>query len=536
MSIQTLRPNGGTSYLSGKPSTPTGAAQNPSGSSRQAVLSDDSDGTYIYESRTSGSHWPPVNFPFPTPPSGALPIAYRLRMRANRQSGSTTELKFAAVLEIDGVAIAGPWAASPTSQPFWPAFYGGTIPLTTATVTHGTAINFATPTSSLSVFPQVAKIGGQARHYELYLDFLYAAKPVTTVLTPTGTLSSTNRTTITWNTEFDNDGIGPYPQGKYQVKIFSAAQYAGLSSQASITSGTAVEDSGEIAGTAQSYANRVSLVDGSYRVYVRAAQNVGGQDHWGDWDYEPFTVSISRPGAPSAVATAQASNGRIKIDATTTSGATTTDAVQFQRRLNGSSAEDDWQDLRTADGDGQVAKGGSATVTAYDYETGNGQQVEYRVRSVKNYDTGEAATAWVSATGATQWSSTDWWLKCPVNPSLNAVVQIDSLAELNRAVRRAAFQAIGATKPVVISDTRYSAAGNISFRADTEAEQDALIALIESGEALLLQGVPGQHWDDRYLSLGDFGRTRAVDKSWVEAAIDSTDWIEVETPTGNLVA
>ena len=89
---------------------------------------------------------------------------------------------------------------------------------------------------------------------------------------------------------------------------------------------------------------------------------------------------------------------------------------------------------------------------------------------------------------------------------------------------------------MVISDTRYSAAGNISFRADTEAEQDALIALIESGEALLLQGVPGQHWDDRYLSLGDFGRTRAVDKSWVEAAIDSTDWIEVETPTGNLVA
>jgi hypothetical protein len=209
-----------------------------------------------------------------------------------------------------------------------------------------------------------------------------------------------------------------------------------------------------------------------------------------------------------------------------------TDYIQFQRSTDSGTT---WEDIRTDNGDGRVSAASGAT-TYYDYEVGNGVSAIYRCRGVDTYaaETGNSYSAWSSSTSATSWSSTDWWLKNPLLPSQNVVVNIHSLTEETRSARQGVFQAIGSSSAVVVSDTRGPSAGSVTFRVDSDEDKADLDTLVESTTPLLLQGAPDEHWSDRYIVLGDYSRTRAYDKAFAETSFDSTSWIEVESPSDDI--
>ena len=377
---------------------------------------------------------------------------------------------------------------------------------------------------------------------EVGYTFYYVDQPeVTTVSAPVdgSTLTSASAPQIQWRSKFDEVKSGNDTQ-YWQVKLFKTP--AGGWSGFNATTNTAdLLESASGTGNPQLWQPTVNLTNGTYRAYVQIGTAVKGYfvPLYSDWNYSGFTVTVDRPGVPTSFsATADNANGRIALSATkvaATAGppvVTATDYIQFQRSTDSGTT---WEDIRTDNGDGRVTAASGAT-TYYDYEVGNGVNAIYRCRAVDTYaaDTGNSYSAWSSSTSAVNWTSTDWWLKNPLLPSQNVVVNVHSLTEESRAARQGVFQAIGSTTAVVVSDTRGPRAGDITLRVDSDEEKADLDTLVESTTPLLLQGAPDEHWSDTYLVLGNYSRTRAYDKAFAETTFDSTSWIEVESPADDI--
>lgn len=177
----------------------------------------------------------------------------------------------------------------------------------------------------------------------------------------------------------------------------------------------------------------------------------------------------------------------------------------------------------------------NAAATVYDYEGGNGDTVSYRARAVHDYDGGSAASAW-SATDSESWTGASWWLKHPERPDLNQAVLIRSFASRARAGRQGVFQALGASYPIVVSDTRSSQTGQITLRSDSDTEQAELDALLDTVGTLLIQPPTGQG-TDLYLRVTNHDRQRVVDAAVLLGRVfEVLDFVEVAAPTGDVVA
>jgi len=375
-----------------------------------------------------------------------------------------------------------------------------------------------------------------------YTSYYVDQPEVTSVTAPVdgSTLTTASAPLVQWKRWFDATESGN--DTKYwQVKLFKTPS-GGWSGFNASTNTTDLLQESNGTGDPQQWQPTVNLIDGTYRAYVRVATDVKGYGTgvysalWSDWNYSGFTITVTRPGVPTSfTATASSANGRIALSATKVAsggGVAATDYIQFQRSTDSGTT---WEDIRTDNGDGRVSAASGAT-TYYDYEVGNGVSAIYRCRGVDTYaaETGNSYSAWSSSTSATSWSSTDWWLKNPLLPSQNVVVNIHSLTEETRSARQGVFQAIGSSSAVVVSDTRGPSAGSVTFRVDSDEDKADLDTLVESTTPLLLQGAPDEHWSDRYIVLGDYSRTRAYDKAFAETSFDSTSWIEVESPSDDI--
>lgn len=532
MTVVPTRPTGSSVSAS----TNVGAAQGGA-ASRHAALADNDDATYVdipprvkdgASVANRKKNTLTLTFGAPSPPSGAklkeifvqLKVAHfgsqAPKVQVRRETADREKKGGKIIVVADSHR---PPKTTPTLSPKMAVRATGTVP-NVPTLTIVGAENAGRPDVSL---------------YEVFYNYTYVEKPVATVTAPDGSIGS-SLPLVSWVQDVDTDGGA---RTHYQVKVFSSAQYGAGGFDP--TSSTATKNSGSVADPyATAYQLQgAQLADGTYRAYVRIAQTVNNEIFFGDWDYLEFTVASTRPGVPTSVtATADDANARISLSATkvaATSGppaVAASDFIEFQRSTDNGTT---WEDIRTVVGDGRVAPG-ATTATAYDYEVGNGVSAIYRARAVKNFATevDDAVSDYSSSTAAVSWDSTDWWLKNPLLPSQNTKVYIDSLSEETQGARQGVFQAIGATNTVVVSDTRQAKSGSVTFRVDTDAEKTDLDALVQEGTPLLLQGVPGQHWDDRYISIGDYSRVRAPDKSFVEATLDTTTWTEVEAPDANL--
>lgn len=150
-----------------------------------------------------------------------------------------------------------------------------------------------------------------ARVYEASVYVEWALKPSVSSITPSSNIT-TSRPTVTWTFTLGTDATGD--QTKYEVKVFSAAQY-GAGGFDPATS-TPTYTSGQVSSAARAHSLAADLVDGTtYKVYLRAAQQTAGQDHWGDWTAgSAFTVTLDKPADPTLVVSVDVNWGRATLE------------------------------------------------------------------------------------------------------------------------------------------------------------------------------------------------------------------------------
>lgn len=503
MTLVTLRPFA-------EPAAPGDPPVTPSGSSPSQVLRDDSDATFVtYQS----GQFSTLALDDLALPAGSILLSAVVRLRVAR--GST-----AWSIETVVNGIAG------SARSVWVTWSSPTTVEMTPRLTDGLTDSLL-DAASLYVTSSFAALNV----YEAYLDVRYVAQPIVTVNAPTGTVTNTTEPIVLWSTVLDADG----GEQKYaHVKIFTEAQYTA----GGFNPGTsqAFADSGELQPTWRDegiWPVDKQLPNGNYRAYVRSAQLVNGAQHWSPWAFSAFTINVAVPAAPVVGLSADNAAGRVVLTVDDAAGAATTDAFEVQR-LEGST----WVPVRLRD-DLEYSPGylrwAATPLNLYDYEAPNGTSTTYRARAIHDYSgsfdsAGYAAGAWAQA--PVTWSSAQWWLKHPLRPALNMPIELFSYSEVVRTARQAAIQPLGATLPVVLSDERAGETGTIIVQARTVAEQDALDALLDTTETLLLQGPAADGHPDRYVRFGDHASARVIDKAWSHITRETLPWLLVAAPAG----
>lgn len=138
---------------------------------------------------------------------------------------------------------------------------------------------------------------------EAYIDVLYNEAPVVSAITPSGTYTLTSRPPIGWTySDPESDA-----QERYRVKI-----YQGTGTIADPDNTAAYVDSGEVFSPAITYTPPQALAAGSYRVYVKAADQ-GSNGRYSAWATGTFTIQIDSPGAPQVDAVPDSLLARIGI-------------------------------------------------------------------------------------------------------------------------------------------------------------------------------------------------------------------------------
>lgn len=356
---------------------------------------------------------------------------------------------------------------------------------------------------------------------EAYLDVIYVAEPVVTITSPSGTVTDDDTPTVEWEDSVDSDGGA---QTIYRVVYMTNGDDP--------ETDTPVADSGELTGADTSWTPEDSLPNATYDIYVKVAQTVNGVQHWSEWDEQADVVlDVDQPADPDLLLTTEGAGARIRLDLSDPGGgAVTTDHFQIQR------SDDDgetWANIRTVDGGGLIDPT-AGEATAWDRELANGGDSLYRVRAVHDFAAGTSSSAWVEA-GPTSWTSTDTWIKSASDPSLDLVTEIYSQPGRVRAARQGKLTPLDSPYPVVISGTRGSREGQITFMVE-EDDVEAFEALLDTEGPFLIQAPADHRWDDKWVTLGDEDATRYVDKIKVDEGLRAFTWTEVAAPTDNLIA
>jgi hypothetical protein len=361
--------------------------------------------------------------------------------------------------------------------------------------------------------------GGYFLVSKAYVVFKYIRKPIVSVtISPSSSpITTQNRPTIQWANNLDPDGG---VQFAYNVKVFSAAQY-GAGGFDPETTPDPVYETGGFSTSTFSVQIPDPLANGTYRAYVKTIQFNGP---WSDYANATFTLNVPAPGVPSLSASAENDEGRNRLVATATSGATNTSLFEFQYL---DATTELWTPMRVEDNDIGWVTDNPATL--YDYEAPNGQPQQYRVRAVHLFDfTTGSSSAWASATVTLQ---TGWWLKHPETPSLNKALEIASFNGQQRAGRISVTQPLGREDAVATMDTRGPETGEVGIRVMDRTEVEELQALADQRTPLLLQAGYDTDEPDRWVVLGDESVERLLDNKAVERRNVTYAWTRVKRPS-----
>lgn len=317
------------------------------------------------------------------------------------------------------------------------------------------------------------------RLYELYLDLVYVARPVTTVtaVSPDPYTASTI-VPISWANTLDADGGA---QTHRQIRVFTAAQYGAGGFDPATSDATF--DSGEVV-TGFLNGGVGPLVSGTtYRAYVRVAQTVNGAKHWSAYAFDQFTVTVSTSDVSSVVATPVDADGKIGVVVTRSGGSTAWELVEIERTID---AGVTWSTVRFATL--VDSTGNASTFSVDDYEVANGQTVKYRARATY-YNSGLPITgAWVESSSVS-WSGRQW-LKDPVDPSLNIQMEAALWEPQSRNSRSGVFYPLGSSDAIVVSDKATAATGSLTLRAAGSDGMLALDRITENSRVLLVNMLP----------------------------------------------
>lgn len=346
---------------------------------------------------------------------------------------------------------------------------------------------------TLSVaFQKITGAGTQVQFMEGYVGVLVASPPTVVVTAPSGA-QSTPTPTVAWTFTAGADGGA---QSYARVKVFSAAQYGAGGFDPSTS--TATYDSGTITGAGTSHTLSSSLANSTtWRAYVQVAHTINSTTAWSAWAYSGFTTSYTTADVASVSVTPSNSAGKITVTANRDTGTHAWATVDIERSLDAGTT---WSAVRGATASTAtntwVTAWGSNAVTVVDYEVPNGTAVVYRARG--NWvNSGVTVTGPWTSSASTSWTSDDVWLKCPLDPTLNVVVEFSGDAPtLTYGVEQGIFHPTGRTTAVVVSDVRQAATGDLGLEtltftaaATLKDTFDATVLLLQMPEEIARDGV-----------------------------------------------
>jgi hypothetical protein len=158
-----------------------------------------------------------------------------------------------------------------------------------------------------------------------------------------------------------------------------------------------------------------------------------------------------------------------------------------------------WNDVRGATGiPNPFGIPYAAQIQVRDYEAPSGQLRTYRARAY-TFDnataTSSMTTSWTTMPGRVNIVITDWWLKCPENPSLNVKIDVDwADIDFDAPVDRAIVYVPNRRTPIVDHGIDHAEQIKFTVYAEDTAVQKAIVRLHRTTETLLLQDDLGQQW------------------------------------------
>lgn len=330
------------------------------GASHPAVQSDDSDASYS-DLQGTGAEAAYVNVGFTTT---ALPSLAQVRSVTPRVRFGTNANTLQAQL---GNSTKGAFSLESVGS----TLSTGTIETRSlaARATNADGSSFVqADLDSLQVNSYIIGTSSRAYVYETYLDVVYNEAPVVVVTAPAdaSTITNDSQPSVAWTYSDPESDV----QERYQVKVFSAAQYGAGGFDPSTS--TAAWDSGEVLSAATTVEIATVLPNATYRAYVQVA-DVGSGGRFGAWDYNQFTLNVTGPAVPTFTATADNTLKRVELVATSAG----VPAVEFFDFEYSDDSGATWAAVRGATR--VAAVGTSATV--YDYEAPPNTARQYRAKS-----------------------------------------------------------------------------------------------------------------------------------------------------------
>jgi hypothetical protein len=336
-------------------------------------------------------------------------------------------------------------------------------------------------------------LGIKLRIYLIEIQLNVNEIPVIAITAPTGTITTTNRPTITRSySDAESDD-----QERRQIQILDSL-------------GTVVYDSGiEFSASASAQIPRY-LLEGSYTAQVRVG-DVGSGTRLTAWATQAFTIDVANPAVPSIVATPQSVENRVRLDVTTSSGAISTTYVRIER------SDDEgvsWHGIINGYEPGNMFLPGGYLTGAilYDYTAPRELPLQYRAVAVHNVDPIYSESAVSGIAIATLLSDGQDWLKSINNPSLNMPVKMAPEFSFAREEDLAPFRPLGRSDTVIMAGTigvpRFN---TLKFVPLTSLEYVTLAAIRDAQAVVLLQraclGDNDSGLEQHFLRLGISGTT-----------------------------
>lgn len=385
--------------------------------------------------------------------------------------------------------------------------------------------------------------------YEVFLDVYYDAPPTVAISAPVGVVANATPAITFTPTDPEGGGIDAY-----QIRVYSDSAYTGSLFDPS-TSNNYEWDSGRVAVGLTSGLPFTTYVGGNglqnnrnYRMFIRAA-DVSSGGRLGQWSQIDFSTSFATPGTPGNVSVLpDNTNARYVIKFVGTGGAVSTDSFDIQRSDDGGTT---WGFIRngqqssvagvasrfysptpatiqcaTTFGVPRITYNGTADVKAVmqtirakttvnspvapvetlavDIESVPLVPAQYRVRAIHQYVAGfsYSTSAWVTVT-PTQMISPQWRLKDPLTGS-NISVEVIPPFSFNRREGVSVYDGVGRTTSFYMSDGVKGDEGNVKFRTRTQAAYNALLAMLDTGNILILEDwTYGRRWYAKFEDGGN---------------------------------
>jgi hypothetical protein len=359
---------------------------------------------------------------------------------------------------------------------------------------------------------------------EISVPLVYVTPPTVTVTAPTGAIS-TATTTATWTHAGDADADASGIQQRYQVKVFTAAQYGAGGFDPATT--TPVYNTGDVVDNATSVTVG-PLPNATMKAYVRSAQNVNGVAQWSPWAAGPAFTTTTDPPAVLTI-TAAVAAAAVQVTVVRDTAHTNWTHINLERSVGDVLS---WEPVRGAL---EVAAPANTVVVA-DYEMPEGVAVWYRARGITKTGTTIASQgAWKVTSAAITWTTTGCgeYLRDPADTTTALLIEVVVDEQTMTSEHRVGLlDVIGRASPVTVWDTPSLPTGMLPIVTRTYADAVALNDLVRTAPVLLWQGRRAWGHPHSWIVITSHTTTRAATSD--AAYADYREWeltyVEVDEP------